>query len=67
MVTNNYNSDELSVDIQNYESTSNATRRQLFSNNDDHIESTSGIYPENDRIQNNSLQCSLGIYIFTWT
>lgn len=64
MVTNNY-SDELNVDIQNYESTSNATRRQLFSNNDDHIESTSGIYPENDRIQSNSLQSSLGIYKFT--
>ncbi|XP_022182066.1 uncharacterized protein LOC111041917 [Myzus persicae] len=58
LVTNNY-SDELNVDIQNYESTSNATRRQLFSNNDDHIESTSGIYPENDRIQSNSLQSSL--------
>lgn len=64
MVTNNY-SDELNVDIQNYESTSNATRRRLFSNNDDHIESNSGIYPENDRIQNNSVQMnSLGIYIF---
>lgn len=28
---------------------------------------TSGIYPENYRIQNNSLQSSLGIYIFIWT
>lgn len=57
------NLSELNFDIQNYES-SNLIRRQLFRENDSCTENTIEVYSQNDnKIQNNSENTSLCIYI----